>query len=270
MRVDGDASQTASDGTAMLPAMLSTTLPAILNVAAYRFVPLDNLAARQANLRERANALGVRGTILLAEEGINLYLAAEPAPLRAFMAWLGEDPCFADLDCKWSPSETTPFRRMKVKIKRELIRMNHPHIRPVEGRAPAVDGPTLKRWLDAGVDDQGRPVVTLDTRNGFEVDAGAFDGAVSFGVEKFSDFPAVAEQHRGDFEGKTIVTYCTGGIRCEKAALHLQEKGWEHVYQLDGGILRYFELTGGAHYHGGCFVFDERRAVGADLNVTGL
>jgi len=149
------------------------------------------------------------------------------------------------------------------------IRMNHPTIRPdvagTQGRAPAVDAPTLKRWLDQGHDDEGRPVVTLDTRNGFEVDFGTFEGAIDWRLDKFSAFPDQLLAHKNELQGKTVVSFCTGGIRCEKAALFMEEAGLDHVYQLDGGILKYFELAGGAHYQGTCFVFDEREALGANL-----
>ena len=234
----------------------------ILNVAAYRFVPLDDTAALRERLLAMALTAGLRGTILLAEEGINLYLAGEPAALRGFMAELQADSRFADLPVKESRCESLPFQRLLVKIKREIIRMNMPAIRPVAQRAPAVDAPTLARWLQAGRCDEGRPVVMLDTRNGFEVDAGAFDGAVDWRLHKFSEFPAALDAHKDEFAGKTVVSYCTGGIRCEKAALVMQQAGVEHVHQLDGGILKYFEQTDGAPgWRGGCFVFDERVAL---------
>jgi UPF0176 protein len=234
----------------------------ILNVAAYRFVPLDDTAALRERLLAQGLAAGLRGTILLAEEGINLYLAGEPAALRGFMAELQADARFADLPIKESHCEGLPFQRLLVKVKREIIRMNMPAIRPVAQRAPAVDAPTLARWLQAGHCDDGRPVVMLDTRNGFEVDAGAFEGAVDWRLHKFSEFPAALEAHKAEFAGRTVVSYCTGGIRCEKAALVMQQAGVEHVHQLDGGILKYFEQTDGAPgWRGGCFVFDERVAL---------
>jgi UPF0176 protein len=146
--------------------------------------------------------------------------------------------------------------------------MKKPAIRPEFGRAPAVDAPTLKRWLDAGQDDAGRPVVMLDTRNAFEVDVGTFDHAIDYRITKFSEFPSVVEAHREELEGKTVVSFCTGGIRCEKAAIHMKEAGIEHVYQLEGGILKYFEEVGGAHYHGECFVFDYRTALNPQLEPT--
>jgi len=148
-----------------------------------------------------------------------------------------------------------------VKHKREIIRMNHPAIQPASGRAPALPAATLRRWLDQGHDDEGRPVVLLDTRNGFEVEYGSFEGALDWRLEKFSDFPAALAAHAQDLQGKAVVSFCTGGIRCEKAALLMREEGLSHVWQLEGGILKYFEETGGAHFQGTCFVFDEREAL---------
>jgi UPF0176 protein len=125
---------------------------------------------------------------------------------------------------------------------------------------------TLKRWLDQGHDDHGREVVMLDTRNAFEVDAGAFEHALDWRLQKFSDFPAALAAHAPSLRNKTVVSYCTGGIRCEKAALEMQQQGLQHVWQLEGGILRYFEHTQGApHWRGRCFVFDERSLLDPEL-----
>ncbi len=237
----------------------------ILNVSAYKFVPLDDCAALRERLLADARASGLKGTILLAEEGINLFLAGPAEDLRGFLDRLQADPRLAGLPVKESWSDAIPFKRMLVKVKREIIRMNHPTIRPAEGRAPAVDARTLRRWLDQGHDDEGRPVVTLDTRNAFEVDHGTFEGAIDWRIGKFSDFPQAVQAHKPELEGKTVVSFCTGGIRCEKAAIYMREVGVERVLQLEGGILRYFEEAGGAHYQGGCFVFDERETLGARL-----
>ena len=179
--------------------------------------------------------------------------------------WLRQDNRFAALEPKESWSDSVPFRKLLVKVKNEIIRMNHPTIRPQGGRAPAVDAPTLARWLDAGMDDDGRPVVMLDTRNAFEVDHGRFEGTLDWRIDKFSDFPAAVQAHLQELQGKTVVSYCTGGIRCEKAAIYMAEAGVENVLQLDGGILKYFELQGNKHFNGNCFVFDERREVDAQL-----
>lgn len=240
-------------------------MPDILNAAAYRFVPIDDPRALRDRLLTQAAARDLRGTILLAGEGINLFLAGHADALREFLALLKADPRFAGIEVKESWSATQPFRKLLVKVKPEIIRMNHPAIQPAESRAPAVDAATARRWLDQGHDDQGRPVVTLDTRNAFEVDHGTFEHAIDWRLARFSDFPAAFQAHKAELEGKTVVSFCTGGIRCEKAALYMREAGFEHVWQLEGGILKYFEETGGAHFRGDCFVFDEREALDAAL-----
>jgi UPF0176 protein len=237
-----------------------------LNLSAYRFVALPDAAALREQIHASAAALEVKGTVLLAEEGINLFVAGRATPVRAWLDRLRNDPRLADLEAKESWSEALPFRHLRVKVKREIIRMNQPQVRPERGRAPAIDAVTLARWLDAGRDDSGREVLMLDTRNGFEVDAGAFDGAIDWRLARFSDFPAAAHAHRDVLQGRTVVTYCTGGIRCEKAALALREAGVEQVLQLDGGILRYLEQVPGArHWHGHCFVFDARERLDTAL-----
>ena len=237
----------------------------ILNIAAYKFVALDGLPELQATLADTLQARAIKGTVLLAEEGINLFLAGASDDIHDFLAGLRADARFADLEVKESWSNAQPFHKLLVKIKPEIIRMNHPAIRPSAGRAPAVDARTLKRWLDSGQDDDGRPVVTLDTRNTYEVDAGTFSQAIDWRLEKFTEFPQAVLEHREQLQGKTVVSFCTGGIRCEKAAIFMQEAGLTHVYQLDGGILKYFEVSGQAHFDGECFVFDNRRAVDAAL-----
>jgi UPF0176 protein len=239
---------------------------AVLNIAAYRFVELGDLPALRAQLFHRADTLGLKGTVLLAPEGINLFLAGAPQAVRDWLLALQTDTRFAGLDVKESFSAQPPFQRLRVRLKREIIRMNQPTIRPAAGRAPSVDAPTLARWLHNGRCDAGREVVMLDTRNGFEVDHGAFEGALDWRLSKFSDFPAALARHRADLADKTVVSYCTGGIRCEKAAIWMREQGLPHTLQLDGGILKYFELEPGApHYRGTCFVFDEREALDPSL-----
>lgn len=251
-----------------MPAVQSST-PSVLNASAYKFVTLDDLPALRDRLHEAAAAAGLKGTVLLAEEGINLFVAGPTDGLRGWLAQLRADPRLADLAHKESFSDKTPFRRLLVKVKREIIRMNQPAIRPEARRAPAVPAKTLARWLDRGTDDEGRPVVMLDTRNAFEVKAGAFEHAIDWELRRFSDFPKALATHAPELAGKTVVSYCTGGIRCEKAALAMEEAGIDHVYQLEGGILKYFEETDGApHWRGGCFVFDERELLDATLAPT--
>lgn len=235
----------------------------VLNVSSYRFVALDDLPALRDRLQRSAEAAGLKGTILLAGEGINLALAGTPASLRGWLQALAHDARLAGLRAKESFSDSVPFRHLRVKVKPEIIRMNRPELRPAQGRAPAVDAATLARWLAAGRCDKGRPVALLDTRNAFEVDAGRFRGAIDWRLAKFSDFPAALAAHGQQLAGHTVVSYCTGGIRCEKAALWMRAAGHPHVRQLDGGILDYFEATAGAapHWQGRCVVFDDRHAV---------
>ena len=239
-------------------------MPSVLNVSAYLFTRIDDRDTLRPLLRERADAAGLKGTIILAEEGINLFLAGDAAAVRGFVAELRADPRFAALTPKESWSDTQPFGKMLVRLKREIIRMDRPTIRPEAGRAPAVAPATLHRWLQQGHDDDGRDIVLLDTRNAFEVDYGTFRGAVDWRIERFTQFPDAAASHRDDLAGKTVVSFCTGGIRCEKAAIHLREEGVD-AFQLDGGVLGYFEQVGGAHWEGECFVFDEREALSPDL-----
>ncbi|MBB5203915.1 UPF0176 protein [Inhella inkyongensis] len=246
--------------------------PSTLNISTYRFVALPDAADLVPLLKARAESLALKGTVLVAEEGINLFLAGAPEAVRQWVAQLETDERFAAMAPKESWSEHQPFKRLKVKLKREIIRMDRPTIRPDRSpRAPALPAATLKRWLDQGHDDAGRPIKVLDTRNAFEVDAGAFEHCVDWRIHKFTEFPAALAEHGAELQGQTVVSYCTGGIRCEKAALLLQEElGPEaRVYQLEGGILKYFEEVGGAHYRGHCFVFDERELLDPGLQAAG-
>ena len=244
-------------------------MPQVLNISGYQFTHVADPAALRDVLHEAAEAGALRGTVLLAHEGVNLFLAGAEAAIDAFLAVLRAQPGLDGFEAKRSWSHETPFRRLRVKVKREIIRMNQRAIAPQAGRAPALDARTLRRWLEQGHDDHGRPVVTLDTRNAFEVDHGSFEGSIDWRLGKFSDFPAALQARKGELEGKAVVSFCTGGIRCEKAALYMREAGLEHVWQLEGGILKYFEEAGGAHFRGDCFVFDERIALDASLAVAG-
>jgi UPF0176 protein len=239
-----------------------------VNISAYKFVTFNDTVEKRPEFRALCEQLDLKGTILLSPEGINLFLAGLREQIDSFLTWLRADARFTDLQVKESHSDRQPFTKMLVKLKREIITMKNPLIRPEEGRAPAVDAKTLKRWLDQGRDDNGKPVVMVDTRNAFEVDVGSFDNTVDYRIEKFSEFPDVIARRKDDLAGKTVVTFCTGGIRCEKAAIHMQNVGFDSVYQLEGGILKYFEEVGGAHYSGDCFVFDYRTALNPKLEAT--
>jgi len=238
----------------------------ILNIAAYLFVSLDELPELKTKMLVEWNSRHLKGTILLTGEGINLFLAGHEDALRGFLEWLRTDPRFKTIEAKESWSEDQPFKKMLIKLKNEIIRMNHPMIRPEEGRANFITPKKLQEWLDRGADDLGRPVVMVDTRNAFEVDYGTFENALHFNIEKFTEFPKAIASHKDELADKTLVSFCTGGIRCEKSGLYMREIGMEHSYQLEGGILKYFEEVGSAHYKGSCFVFDEREALEPNLD----
>ena len=245
-------------------------MSAVLNIAAYKFVELDQLEQRRLDVFEQAASVQLKGTVLLSHEGINIFLAGTQPQISGFLAWLQQDPAFKVLDVKYSESTDLPFKRLKVKIKPEIIRMDHPTIRPIDGRAAAVDAKTAARWITNGHDDAGQTVVLLDTRNDFEVQAGTFKNAINWHLNKFTEFPKAVKTHQADLEGKTVISFCTGGIRCEKAAIYMTSLGLKDVYQLDGGILKYFEETGGIGYEGNCFVFDERETLDPDLKPNPL
>lgn len=247
----------------------------IVNIAAYKFVGIPEPADWLAPMKDKCQQLSLKGTIILSVEGINLFLAGTRDAIDDFLYYLRNDNlfcgCFHDLAVKESLSDNQPFGKMVVRVAKEIITMRHPTIRPADSRAKAVDAVTLSKWLKQGHDDEKRQIVMLDTRNKFEVDMGTFENAIDLNITKFSEFP---EEIRSTMESdeslkdKTIVSFCTGGIRCEKAAIFLEEIGHPKVLQLDGGILRYFEDVGGAYWNGECFVFDERVAVDAELKPS--
>ncbi|CAN7283445.1 sulfurtransferase [Pseudoxanthomonas sp. LjRoot143] len=237
----------------------------ITNIAAYHFVPIEAPDEFAATLHARAEALSLRGSVLVAGEGLNLFLAGGADAIASFLAPLREDPRFAGLRVKYSRSLQIPFARLKVKVKPEIISFRRPGTTPEDARAPVVEPRTLARWLEQGHDDAGRRVVMLDTRNAQEIEYGTFAGALTLPIDKFTDLPAALAPHRDALRDATVVSFCTGGIRCEKAALWMQGDGMDNVLQLDDGILGYFEQVGGFGYDGACFVFDERVALRPDL-----
>lgn len=237
----------------------------ILNAAAYQFTPIADPPSLADHLRAWAAEAGLRGSALVAPEGINLFFAGDDAGVRSLFAQLHADPRFAGMRVKYSHSKAQPFARLKVKVKPEIISFRREDASPLTRRAPTVSPATLAHWLEQGHDDEGKRVVMLDTRNQQEVEYGTFSGALTLPIDKFTDLPAALEPHRESLTDATVVSFCTGGIRCEKAALWMHESGMYNVLQLDGGILGYFEEVGGQGYEGRCFVFDERVALDAEL-----
>lgn len=238
------------------------------SIAAYHFVAIDDPAAVASNLRALAEQQGLLGTVLVAGEGINLFLAGEGGAIDAFLAALRAEPRFASLQVKRSHSRTPPFARLKVKVKPEIISFRRDGASPLDGRAPAVAPADLARWIGQGHDDDGRRLVLLDTRNREEIGHGSFAGALTLPIDRFTDLPAALEPHREALADATVVGFCTGGIRCEKAVNWMRSAGYGHALQLEGGILGYFEAVGGFGYEGRCFVFDERVALDPGLRAA--
>ena len=239
-------------------------MPVFTNISAYEFTPLGKLKALQAALRTMCIEAGMRGTILLSPEGINVVVATAPNAGDELLNYLRTIPGLAHLSPKISERNHQPFNRMLVKIKKEIIAFGVSGIDPGRCPAPRVSPRKLKEWLD-----QGRPVTLLDARNAYEVKLGTFRGAHALDLNHFREFPLAAASLPRHLKNEPVVTFCTGGIRCEKAAPFLQRVGFAQVFQLDGGILRYFEECGGEHFEGDCFVFDKRVALDASLRETG-
>lgn len=236
-----------------------------LNIAAYKFVTLDETALAQlrAHLKQHALANQLKGTILLSTEGINCFLSGTEENIKQFQQTLEQQTEFNDLTYKNSWSDHQPFTRMLVRLKKEIIPLGKPEIKPEQETAPYLEPQKLKQWYE-----QHKDMIILDTRNDYEVELGTFDQALDLKLKHFRHFPEALKKLPNDAKDKPIVTFCTGGIRCEKAAQHLINEGFKQVYQLKGGILNYFEQCGGEHYHGECFVFDKRVALDSELKET--
>ena len=244
----------------------ATLEPAMIkNIAAYHFVPVMDPDALAARLRVRAEMDGLYGTILVAQEGINLFLAGETVGIDGFIDALRDDMRFAEMTVKASVSTDVPFSRLKVKVKPEIISFRQSDASPESGRAPTLSPASLARWIGQGADDNGCRLVLLDTRNREEVEYGTFAGAMVLPIDNFTELPDAVLARREALADATVVSFCTGGIRCEKAALWMRGQGMDNVLQLDGGILGYFEAVGGQDYAGACFVFDDRIALDPSL-----
>ena len=233
-----------------------------INIAAYRFISLEaeQLLSIQTSLRSKTLQLGLKGSILLSTEGINLFVAGEHPIIQSFKSYLDNISAFSNLTYKESASKKQPFDKMVIKIKKEIIPLGLEYIQPEKGTAPYISPETFKEW-----NVKGQDMLILDTRNDYEIEYGTFKAAINLNLKHFRDFPKAIQQLPESAKSIPIVTFCTGGIRCEKAAAFMLEQGFKEVYQLDGGILNYFEKCGEAFYDGSCFVFDKRVAVDSSL-----
>ncbi len=230
--------------------------------ALYRFAPFDDPGRLRAPLSDACSAHGIKGTILLAREGINGTIAGSAAAIDAVLDYLRKLPGCSDLEVKFSHAETIPFRRMKVRLKKEIVTLG------VEGIDPSRN---VGRYVEPGEWNalMGDPAtILIDTRNDYEVKIGTFKGALDPKTTSFSEFPAWFRAHRAEFgEKPKVAMFCTGGIRCEKSTAFLRAEGIEDVAHLKGGILKYLETVGEdqSRWEGECFVFDERVSVGHGL-----
>jgi len=229
----------------------------IVVAALYRFVVIDEPGALRAALLDVLHEQGVRGTVLLAREGINGTVAGSRAGIDALLAWLRADARFCDLDCKESTTDTPPFARTKVHVKDEIVTLGVPDVDPHRAVGTYVE----PRDWNALIDD---PDVTLiDTRNEYEVNVGTFRGAINPHTKTFREFTNYVRDHLDPARHQKVAMFCTGGIRCEKSTAYLKQQGFDEVYHLKGGILKYLEQVPEAEsaWQGECFVFDERVTV---------
>jgi len=239
----------------------------LIHLSFYRFYDAGDTAALQSlrvRLRAICTELDLKGTFLLSHEGVNAMLSGARTSVESFKSFAREVFGVSDRDFKVASVANDAFHRLLVKIKKEIISVGDTGLRPHEQTAQRLSPAELKTWLD-----EGRPMILLDTRNRYEIEVGTFNGAEELQIDHSRQFAAKAakqlEEQPEKWNQVPVVTFCTGGIRCEKASAVLQKLGLRDVYQLDGGILRYFEENGAAHFSGECFVFDWRLAVNGDL-----
>lgn len=233
-----------------------------VNIAAYRFVELPKCATElKKDWLPQLNDLALKGTILLSDsEGININLAGESEPIAQFIEILEQYPQFTQLSYRRSLSTAIPYEKMLIKVKKQIIPFAET-VNPKTQRGASMDPLTLKQWLD-----EKRDFTLLDARNDYEIAVGKFQVAQDCQIENFRDLQQQTAALPADIKQKPLVTYCTGGIRCEKVVLMLKAQGFSEVYQLEGGIFNYFEQVGSAHYQGNCFVFDDRGGIKPDLS----
>ncbi len=239
--------------------------PSIVNIAAYQFFRWDGLELRRDELKSLCKQLALRGTILISGEGINLFLAGSRDSIDAFLSHIHRIPELAELPIKESLTNYQPFNRMLVRIKREIIPVGAEDVQPVDDASPKISPEVLKQWLD-----EKRPIALLDTRNDYEVELGTFENAIDLNIKNFREFPTATSAISEEVKKQPVVMFCTGGIRCEKIGPYMKGLGFEEIYQLDGGILKYFEKCQQAHYQGDCFVFDQRVAVEPSLEPSDI
>ncbi len=235
----------------------------IANITGYKFTPITDTKLLQEKIINLSEENNLKGTVLISDKGINFSVAGLIENTSNFLKVIKKDEQFSDIDIKTTFNEYQPFRKMLVRIKKEIISMGVDEINPYEFTGEKIKPFELNKKLDAGED-----VILLDTRNEYEVRLGTFENAIDLNLDSFRDFPTKINGLREQIGDKEIVMFCTGGVRCEKASALMLKSGFKNVKQIDGGVINYFKETGGAHWKGDCFVFDERVALDKELNET--
>ena len=235
----------------------------VLNISGYKFEPLDDLDVLIPKFQDKCDALDLRGSVYLSPNGVNFSLAGSEEAVEEYLIFMEEDARFLDIPLKKTYSETQPFRRMKVRLKKEIISLGRDDINPRELTGEYISPQELYAMYENNED-----VIVLDTRNEYETRVGLFENAIDLQLDTFRDFPQAIEELPEEYKKKQIVMYCTGGIRCEKASAVMLKAGFSDVKQLEGGVLDYFKETGGKYWNGDCFVFDERVALDTNLKET--
>ena len=235
----------------------------VVNIAGYRFVDLDDRDELREPFLKRCEDLNLKGTILLSPNGINFSLSGSQESIDEYLKFLESDERFTGIPLKVTYNSYQPFRRMLVRLKKEIISLGMDDIRPSKFTGPNIKPEQFQEMLD-----KEEEVIVLDTRNDYEVRVGTFKNAIDLNIPSFRDFPEAVSKLPEEYKKKPIVMFCTGGIRCEKASAVMLKSGFENVKQLEGGVLNYFKDTDASHWDGDCFVFDDRVAVDKGLNET--
>jgi len=235
----------------------------IANITGYKFTPIEDELYLKETILQRSIDLNLKGTVLISSKGLNFSVSGTKNNIDKFIVFIHSDSRFADVDVKITYNEYQPFRKMLVRIKKEIISMGVEEINPYQFTGQKISPKELNDKLD-----NNEEIVLLDTRNEYEVRLGTFKNALDLNLDSFRDFPEEIEKLREDLNGREIVMFCTGGIRCEKASALMLKNGFQNIKQIEGGIINYFKETGGKHWNGDCFVFDDRVALNKDLVET--
>jgi len=244
--------------------MLQLT-PIVTHIAGYRFVPVEDTAATLLEIEGFSRGLGILGTIFLASEGINISVAGNMLAILSFRQRLDQTAQFRDIKFHETYCQKVPYHKLNFKTKKELVPLGVETIQAGESQHQYLSPQKLKQWLD-----EGRDFNLIDMRNTFEYDIGSFATAQHLNLKKFKTLKQRQQEMSQLDKDKPMVTFCTGGIRCEKAGPYMENQGFKQVYQLEGGIIEYLRQTGGTHWQGNCFVFDERITIDSQLRPQSM